>query len=307
MAIADGDYIGVDDVDPVNRTGLYCLKSEEEISLVAIPGRTSEYIQSELINHAELMRYRVAFLDSVTASDPNGAAIPEVQRQRQQFDSKYAALYYPWLRLDNPFAGMPLQAAQISIPPSAHVMGICARTDVQRGVHKAPANELIAGIAGLQRSLTKGEQDVLNPYPMNINALRDFRLQERGLRVWGARCITSDDEWKYLNVRRLFNFVERSLELGTQWVVFEPNDYNLWARVSNSIRDFLNVVWRSGGLMGTKPEEAYFVKCDASNNPPAERENGRLNILIGIAPVFPAEFVIIQIGQWQGGSSVIEG
>jgi len=306
-SITDADYVGVDDVDPLSRTGLYCLKSQEEISLVAIPGRVSEFVQGEVINHCELMRYRVAFLDSVPGSDPTGAAIPAVQAQRQQFDSKYASLYYPWLRVDNPFVGAPLEPAQISVPPSLHLMGICARTDVNRGVHKAPANEVIAGIAGLQRSLTKGEQDVLNPYPMNVNALMDFRLHERGLRVWGARVITSDEEWKYLNVRRLFNFIERSLELGTQWVVFEPNDFNLWARVSRSISDFLTGVWRSGGLMGKKPEEAFFVKCDVSNNPPSERENGRLNILVGIAPVFPTEFVIIQIGQWQGGSSVTEG
>jgi Bacteriophage tail sheath protein len=306
-SITDADYIGVDDVDPLNRTGLYCLKSQEDISLVAIPGRVSELVQGELINHCELMRYRVAFLDSVPGANSNGAAIPAVQAQRQQFDSKYAALYYPWLLVDNPFVGAPLQPTQISVPPSLHVIGICARTDVTRGVHKAPANEVIAGIAGLQRSLTKGEQDVLNPSPMNVNALMDFRLHERGLRVWGARVITSDEEWKYLNIRRLFNFVERSLELGTQWVVFEPNDPNLWARVRATIRDFLNGVWRSGGLFGVKPEQAYFVKCDESNNPPSERENGRLNILVGIAPVFPAEFVIIQIGQWQGGSSVTEG
>jgi uncharacterized protein len=211
------------------------------------------------------------------------------------------------LRIDNPFAGPPLQPAELSIPPSGSVMGICARTDVTRGVHKAPANEVVFGINEFQRAITKSEQDVLNPEPMNVNVLRDFRLQERGLRVYGARVITNDQEWKYLNVRRLFNFIEQTLEQGTQWVVFEPNDENLWAHVRATIGDFLTSVWRSGGLMGAKPEEAYFVKCDEGNNPPQERENGRLHITVGIAPVFPAEFVIIQIGQWQGGSSVQEG
>jgi hypothetical protein len=308
-AVTDSDYVGTDDIDPVLRTGLFCLKNQEDISLVAVPGRVGESVQSALIDHCELMRYRVAVLDSKPGdlSDPAGASIPDVQAQRQQFDTMRAALYYPWLRLDNPFAGSPLQPPQISIPPSAHMMGICARTDVARGVFKAPANEVIAGIVGLQRVLTTGEQDVLNPSPMNVNVLRDFRLQERGLRVWGARVLTSDEAWKYLNIRRLFNFVERSLELGTQWVVFEPNDEHLWARVTRTIEDFLTSVWRSGGLVGTKPEEAFFVKCDAATNPPAERENGRLNILVGIVPAYPAEFVILRIGQWQGGSSVVEG
>jgi phage tail sheath protein FI len=306
-ALAAADYIGTDDVDPVLRTGLFCLKSNEDISLVAIPGRTEERIQNALIDHCELMRYRVAFLDSLPGDLPTGAMIPEVQAQRQQFDTKRAALYYPWLRIDNPFAGPPLQPAQLSIPPSGSVMGICARTDVTRGVHKAPANEVVLGINEFQRAITKGEQDVLNPEPMNVNVLRDFRLQERGLRVYGARVITSDQEWKYLSVRRLFNFIEQSLEQGTQWVVFEPNDENLWAHVRATIGDFLTSVWRSGGLMGSKPEEAYFVKCDEATNPPQERENGRLHVVVGIAPVFPAEFVIIQIGQWQGGSSVQEG
>jgi hypothetical protein len=306
-SVTAADYIGTDDIDPVLRTGLFCLESNEDISLVAIPGRTEERVQNALIDHCELMRYRVAFLDSVPGDQPTGAMIPEVQAQRQQFDSKRAALYYPWLRIDNPFAGPPLQPGQVSIPPSGSVMGICARTDVTRGVHKAPANEVVYGINEFQRSITRSDQDVLNPEPMNVNVLRDFRLQERGLRVYGARVITSDQEWKYLNVRRLFNFIEQSLEQGTQWVVFEPNDENLWAHVRATIGDFLNTVWHSGGLVGATPEQAYFVKCDEGNNPPQERENGRFHVTVGIVPAFPAEFVIIQIGQWQGGSSVQEG
>jgi phage tail sheath protein FI len=171
-------------------------------------------------------------------------------------------------------------------------------------VQKAPANEVIAGILGLQRSLTKGEQDVLNPSPVNINCLRDFRDHDRGLRVWGARILTSDFLWAYVNVRRLFNYIERSLEIGTQWVVFEPNDAHLWARVRRSISDFLTVIWRNGGLYGAKAEEAFFVKCDETTMTQLDRDSGRLIAIVGIRPVKPAEFVIIRIGQWQGGSTV---
>jgi uncharacterized protein len=192
------------------------------------------------------------------------------------------------------------------IPPSGHVAGVWCRTDASRGVHKAPANEVIRGIRGLQRVLTKGEQDILNPSPVNISVLRDFREQNRGLRVWGARVITSDADWKYVNVRRLFNFVERSIERGTEWSVFEPNDLHLWARVQRSIADFLTVVWLSGGLMGATAEEAFYVKCDRTTMTQNDLDNGRLIVLIGIAPVKPAEFVVIRIGQWQGGSAVEE-
>jgi phage tail sheath protein FI len=305
-AITDDTYLGLDNVDPILRTGLFVLKNQEDISLVAMPGRVSQTLQDAVINHCELMRYRFAVLDSVPGPEPNGAHLPDVQLQRQQFDSKYAALYYPWLRLRNPFPVSPAMPNDFSIPPSGHVLGVYARTDVTRGVHKAPANEVIAGISGLQRALTKGEQDILNPYPMNINVLRDFREQRRGNRVWGARVITSDPDWKYVNVRRLFNYIERSVELGLQWVVFEPNDYDLWARVRRSLSDFLTAVWRSGGLMGKTAEEAFFVRCDRSTMSQNDIDNGRLIVVVGIAPVKPAEFVIIRIGQWQGGSAVEE-
>jgi phage tail sheath protein FI len=169
---------------------------------------------------------------------------------------------------------------------------------VTRGVHKAPANEVIAGIRGLQRKLTKAEHDILNPYPVNINVLRDFREQFRGNRVWGARVITSDPAWRYVNVRRLFIYIERTLEVNLQWVVFEPNDYDLWARVRRGISDFLTAVWRSGGLMGKTAEEAYFVKCDRTTMTQDDLDNGRLVCMVGVAPVRPAEFVVFRIGQW---------
>lgn len=304
--IDDDSYRGQDNTDPLLRTGLQCLKNEEDISLVAIPGRTSHRLQEQLITHCETMRYRFALLDSLPGSTVTGAQLPEVQMQRQRYDSKYAALYYPWLLRESPFTRGAPAAAELAIPPSGHMLGIFARTDVVRGVHKAPANEVVHGIRGLQRALTKGEHDVLNPSPININVLRDFREQNRGLRVWGARAITSDPAWRYINVRRLFNYIERSLEIGTQWVVFEPNDHHLWAQVRRSVSDFLSVVWRSGGLMGRVAEEAYFVKCDEETNTQADVDAGRLVVVVGLAPTKPAEFVVIRIGQQTGGSFVEE-
>jgi phage tail sheath protein FI len=176
------------------------------------------------------------------------------------------------------------------------VLGVFARTDLDRGVHKAPANEVVQGITGLTRRLTKGEQEILNPSPVNINVIRDFRPDGRSIRIWGARCITSDAEFKYVPVRRLLIFIEQSIDLGLQWVVFEPNAEPLWARVRQSISNFLTDVWRSGALEGTKPEEAYFVKCDRTTMTQSDIDNGRLICIIGVAPVKPAEFVIIRIG-----------
>jgi phage tail sheath protein FI len=180
------------------------------------------------------------------------------------------------------------------IPPSGHMAGIWARSDGERGVHKAPANEVIRGALGLELSLTHNEQGVLNP--VGLNCIRIF--PGRGIRVWGARTLSSDPAWRYLNVRRLFNYVEKSLYNGTQWVVFEPNDMALWERVKRDISAFLKLVWMQGALFGASPAEAFYVKCDAENNPLASRDVGQLNVEIGIAPVKPAEFVIIKISQW---------
>jgi phage tail sheath protein FI len=305
-ALGDATYKGNDNVDPMQRTGLQSLRSVEDVSLVAIPGRVSADLQQEVITHCESMYYRFAVLDALPGTESTGAGLTDVQTQRQQFDTKYAALYYPWLRVPDPFSALISSPPDISIPPSGHMLGVYARTDVTRGVHKAPANEVINGITGFQRSITQGEQDILNPYPSNINVLRDFRAQFRGLRSWGGRVITSDPEWKYVNVRRLFIFVERSLELGLQWVVFEPNDENLWAQVNRTVSNFLTTVWRSGALMGLTAEQAFFVRCDRTTMTQDDIDNGRLILVIGIAPTMPAEFVIIRIGQWQGGSAVEE-
>lgn len=307
-SITDETYIGVEDLSksyPDDRTGLFSLKRVEEISIVAIPGRTSQHVQEELINQCELLRYRFAVLDSEKIATRSEITVPEVQENRSLFDTKYAALYYPWLRITDPFPENPQVPGQVSIPPSGHIMGIYARSDIERGVHKAPANEVIRGIQDLALKITKEEQDMLNP--RNINVLRNFRENNRGLRVWGARTLSSDPDWKYVNVRRLFIFIEHSIDRGTQWVVFEPNAEPLWERVRRVVSAFLTSVWRDGALMGKTPEEAYFVKVDRTTMTQYDIDNGRLIVMIGIAPVKPAEFVIFRIGQWAGGSELSEG
>jgi phage tail sheath protein FI len=291
----DPVYIGADDANPENRTGLFSLRNIEDVSIVAAPGRTSAALQNALINHCELARYRFAVLD---AQRPPHDAIADVINQRQQYDTKYAAIYHPWLLIPPPFPVSPSQADEYAIPPSGHMIGVYARTDIERGVHKAPANEVVRGVVGLQRLLNKGEHDILNPYPININVIRDFRSNSRGIRVYGGRVITSDSDWKYVNVRRLLIFIEASINRGLQWVVFEPNAEPLWARVTRSISNFLTLVWRNGALEGTKVEEAYFVKCDRTTMTQTDIDSGRLICMVGVAPVKPAEFVIVRIGLW---------
>ncbi|GGJ24148.1 phage tail sheath subtilisin-like domain-containing protein [Neoroseomonas lacus] len=290
--LTDLTYIGQDDPEPADRTGLNALRNIQQISLVAIPGQASAQLHAELIAHCELMRYRFAVLDGRTSED----SLADIQAQRQAFDTKYAALYYPWLTLPDPMPDNLAILRDFALPPSGHVLGIYARTDEDRGVHKAPANEVVRGITGLTRNLSKGEHDILNPSPVNINVIRDFRVDGRGIRVWGARCITSDSDHKYVPVRRLLIFLERSIDLGLQWVVFEPNSEALWARVRRTVANFLTDVWRSGALEGTKAEEAFFVKCDRTTMTQTDIDNGRLICVIGVAPVKPAEFVIIRIG-----------
>ncbi|HEY7303645.1 MAG TPA: phage tail sheath C-terminal domain-containing protein [Bryobacteraceae bacterium] len=291
--LTDAVYEGADNIDPVLRTGLFSLTTVDDISIVAAPGRISAGLQGALISHCENMRYRFAVLDGPAPPDDS---IPDVQNQRQQYDTKYAALYYPWMLIDDPFPANLQDIHSVPIAPSGHVAGIYARVDIERGVHKAPANEVVRGITGLQRIINKGEQEILNPFPSNINVIRDFRPDNRGIRVWGGRVITSDPDWKYVNVRRLLIFIEKSIDVGLQWVVFEPNAEPLWARVRRTIANFLRTVWRGGALEGTKPEEAYFVRCDRTTMTQADIDNGRLIVVIGVAPVKPAEFVIIRIG-----------
>jgi len=292
-------YEGQPNDEPALRTGLYTFKNVDEINIVAIPGITSKYLQQKMITHCEItMKDRFAVLDPLTGADLN-----EIKTQRNLFDTSYAALYYPWV-----YAFDPLTKEYINIPPSGYVCGIYARTDVERGVHKAPANEKINGVVNLEklngrfRVVNKGTQEILNP--IGVNCIRAF--PGRGIRVWGARTISSNTLWKYINVRRLFLYIEESIEEATQWVVFEPNNEKLWARVRASITEFLTRVWKDGALMGTKAEEAFFVKCDRTTMTQDDIDNGRLICVIGVAPVKPAEFVIFRIAQWSGGSSVTE-
>ena len=291
--IDEDTYIGNDYRDPERRSGIHALRNNEEISIVAVPGVTRQRVQRALIEHCELMRYRFAVIDG---EGPPHDTLTDVQLHRQNYDTRYAALYHPWVFTPDPFPKNPLRSSDYAIPSSGHIMGIYARTDVNRGVHKAPANEIINGIMGLTRILNKGEHDILNP--LNINVIRDFRTHYRGIRVWGARVMTSDPDWKYINVRRLLMFIEASIERGLQWVVFEPNSESLWARVSRSISNFLTTVWRSGALEGASVEEAFFVKCDRTTMTQTDIDNGRLICVVGVAPVKPAEFVIIRIGLW---------
>lgn len=287
--LGDVGLIGTDN-GPGQRTGIQALWERDDISIVAVPGVVSENVQAALITHCENQKYRIAVLDM----PQNTPLVSDLQSHRNNYDTKYAAMYAPWLKT------MDLSNGQtILVPPCGHVAGIYARTDNTVGVHKAPANEVVRNITDVEFPFTAGEQDVLNP--IGVNLIRD--LTPRAIRVWGARTITSDQEWKYVNVRRLFIFLEHSIDLGTQWVVFEPNSEALWARVTGTITAFLTSVWKSGALMGTKPEEAFFVTCDRSTMTQDDLDNGRLICEVGVAPVMPAEFVIFRIGQFTATST----
>jgi hypothetical protein len=287
---ADGD---APTVDPYN-DALASLLALEDISIIAAPGSSTfaaaAAINQALIGSAEARRaYRIAVLDTPADLEPN-----DVRALKNLIDSKYAALYYPWIRVANPMAATdPLQPGEIDVPPSGAVCGIYARSDVQRGVWKAPANETVTGALDLQRDVRFGEQEGLNP--LGINCIR--KLPNRGIRVWGARTLSSDPEWKYVNIRRYFIYLEASIDRGTQWAVFEPNGEALWANVRTTVSDFLYNEWMNGALLGATPKEAYFVRCDRSTMTQNDLDNGRLVCQVGVAAIKPAEFVIFKIGQ----------
>jgi phage tail sheath protein FI len=303
VRVTPDDYVG----NSADRTGFAGLEAVDEVTMLSVPDLMAVYqqgiidlegvqaVQLAMIAHAELMGDRVAILDAPPSL--NAQQIKEWRVDKAGYDSKYATLYWPWVKVFDPLSG-----TAIFVPPSGHVAGIWARSDDTRGVHKAPANEVIRGAISLELNITKGEHDQLNPN--GINCIRTF--PGRGIRVWGARTISSDPSWRYLNVRRLFNFVEESIFEGTQWVVFEPNDQRLWGRVKRTINSFLLRVWRDGALFGATPDQAFFVKCDEENNPPEVRDAGQLIVDIGIAPVKPAEFVVFRIAQFSGGAAVSE-
>jgi phage tail sheath protein FI len=288
-----------------DRTGLGGLEALDPVRLLVCPDvmvgfdnspaerERVKSIQQAMIDHCQLQRYRFAILDA-----PPGLNAQQALEWRQyvNFDSSYAAMYYPWIRVAD-LSGSG--ATTRLVPPSGHIAGLYNRTDADRGVHKSPANDTLLGALDLELRISKGEQDVLNP--VGVNCIRTF--PSRGIRVWGARKLSSDGAWRYINVRRLFITVEASLDAGMQWVVFEPNDRMLWAKVTRDATSYLRTLWLSGALFGNTPEEAFYVKCDDELNPPEIRDLGQLIIEVGLCPVKPAEFVIFRLTQWAGANA----
>ncbi|KRF46280.1 phage tail sheath subtilisin-like domain-containing protein [Terrabacter sp. Soil810] len=295
------DLNGMDaDPDDATRkaTGLKALAEVDDIAIVAMPDAADQdeddkvFVATQyLIRHAEECRYRIAVVDG-----PKSASLNRIRSFRGNFDSKYAALYHPWIEILDPNGppapGVP--TPRLLLPPSGFVTGIYARNDITRGVYKAPANEVVYGLTRFEMNINQGRNEMLNPE--HINALRFF--PGRGNRVWGARTLSSDPEWLYVSVRRYFAFLEHSIDKATQWAVFEPNGEALWRNIARTVSDFLEVQWRDGALLGSTRDEAFFVLCDRSTMSQNDLDNGRLICLIGVAVVKPAEFVIFRIGQW---------
>ena len=277
------DYIGVDN-GPGKRTGIQAFLENAVVSIMAVPGVTDADVQLSLVAHCENLKSRFAVLDMPLAA----TKVDELLEQRDIFDTSYAALYHPWLEC---FDALAKRSAYM--PPSGAVMGIYARCDTERGVHKAPANEVVRGCTGLSTPYNEREQDLLNP--QGVNLIRAFT--GRGIRVWGARTASSNALWKYVNVRRLFIYTEETIRANTNWVVFEPNSEALWSRVRRTVELFLASMWRSGALAGNSPSEAFFVEIGRTTMTQDDIDNGRLICQIGIAPVKPAEFVIFRITQ----------
>jgi uncharacterized protein len=299
--IAASDFAG----DVAKRRGIGGLAAVDEITMVAIPdlwalaengnGTVVKDLQGKLIAHCENAGDRMAILDSPADMLPQD--ILDWRLNDAGYDSKFAALYYPWLEVMNPLNNQPLM-----VPPSGHIAGVWCRTDATRGVHKAPANEVTMGVNKVGFQITQAEQGNLNK--VGINCIRAF--PGRGIRVWGARTLSSDPEWRYINVRRLFNYISESIMEGTQWSVFEPNDQKLWIQLRIAASTFLTRTWRQGALFGSSPDQAFFVKCDDETNPPDVIEAGQVVCEIGIAPVKPAEFVIFRLSQYADGGGSVE-
>jgi len=276
-------------------TALAPFEAIDEIALVAAPGVSDKTVQSNLLDHCHKLQDRFAILDS--AETITGDL--DTTNIKHPADDNYGAFYFPWISVFDPASKIMQTSSDglVHVGPSGHIAGIYARVDTDRGVHKAPANEAVRGAQGLKYAISKPLQDGLNP--SGINCIRDIN---GAIRVWGARTIGGDTngEWKYINVRRLFLFLRESIDEGTQWVVFEPNDQALWAKITRNVSAFLTNVWRSGALFGSTAQEAFYVKCDAETNPPEVRDLGQVVTEIGVAVVKPAEFVIFRISQWQG-------
>jgi phage tail sheath protein FI len=301
--------------DARKRSGLVRLEAIDEIAIVAAPGFADPAAYDALLTHCERLEDRVAILDApasvanvdalkqvATVGAPGGTETEEREEtalRPRNSNGGYGAFYFPWIRIRDPLDGRIVEA-----PPSGHLAGIYARTDATRGVHKAPANEEIRGALGLAYRVTREEQGELNR--AGVNCIRYFT--NAGIRVWGARTLAPEaGEWRYVNVRRLFNMIKESIAEGTSWTVFEPNDATLWQAVTRDVSAFLKTVWLDGALMGASPDQAFYVKCDAETNPPEVIDQGRLIVEVGIAPVKPAEFITFRIGQWAGGAETETG
>jgi hypothetical protein len=312
VSVTPADLVGSES----ERTGYQGLAIAENVTMVAIPdlvtvatqddGSVDEEMflgaQKQLIDFCEAAHNKMAILDTPPGLNATRAL---EWRSRLARDSAFAALYYPNVVVSNPLArpGANNGELYLTVPTAGHVAGVWARTDAARGVWKAPANEALRGIVRLENDVTNGEQDLLNPD--GVNCIRSFGSY--GTKIWGARTLAkTDPSWRYINVRRLFNFVEESIQRGTQWAVFEPNDFDLWQRVKRNITSFLRGLWTQGALVGATAEQAFYVLCDESNNPPSSVDEGKLIVEVGIAPVKPAEFVIFRISQWQGGGAASE-
>ena len=299
---------------------LAALESFDEVAIVAAPGKSDPASHDALLTHCEKLKDRVAILDCpeevddielLTQTETAGSSSRKSRSKSGEGDSEapaagglrprqsdggFGAFYFPWITVMD-----PITDALVDVPPSGHMAGIWARTDSSRGVHKAPANEVVRGALNLTYRLTRSEQGVLND--VGVNCIRLFARE--GIRVWGARTVAdASSEWRYLSVRRLFNMIEESIAEGTNWIVFEPNDRTLWKSIRRDVVAFLTRVWRDGGLMGSTPEEAFFVKCDEETNPPEVIDAGQVVAVIGIAPVKPAEFIIFRLSQSTAGSEL---
>ncbi len=290
--------IGTDDPTK-GRTGLISLEEIDEVSILCIPGVTKDTIQLAMISHCEKMGNRFAIFDSIKEAS---LEVVQIQKENLVSDKGIGALYYPWIKtvVEKEDDNGKVALEKMFIPPSGAVAGIYARSDTERGVHKAPANEVVQGAIELERVITETDQDILTP--LNINSIRVF--QGRGIRVWGARTIAPEgSEWMYVSTCRLFLFLEESIDKSTQWVVFEPNNEQLWVRVVQTIENFLLGLWKSGALMGRSPNEAFFVKCDRTTMTQDDIDSGRLIVLIGVAPIRPTEFIIFRITQRMSSSN----
>ena len=292
------DYTG----NQASQTGFYAFDSVDDINILAVPGVTIRSVIQAGMTYCE-NRKDCFFVGDLPEDTATTTAVLDFKNATgtyagsQALNSKYGALYWPWLRMRDPKTGRPT-----SVPPSGAVIGSYARTDVRRGVHKAAAGTddgYLRSVMGIEKIVTKGEHDVLNP--QGVNVIRSF--PGLGIVIWGARTTSSDPEWRYVNVRRLFLFLEESIEEGTQWVVFEPNDRTLWNRIVRNVSAFLRIQWLEGKLVGDTQDQAFYVKCDEETNPPESVDLGRVITEIGVAPSKPAEFVIFRISQSRPGSS----